>query len=956
MTGSEPAGRPSRSLTGEEGDAVGVFTTDTSLTVRTWDSWLAGATGISVEDARGRALMELIPDLARRGLLAPFEQVLSRGVVEILAPAFHRYLIACPPAGGSAVFDRMQQRVTIGPLREDGRVVGTIVAVEDVTARVERERALAAKLASLDAEVRLDAANRLADAEPIEGSDPLIGAIGDDNWRVRRAAVQGLSRRRTADVIASVLQALREDHRNFSVLSSAIELLAAGDVDVVEPLLELLRYPDLDLRLQAALILGERGDTRVVPALIDTLADPDENLRFHAIEALGKLKAVAAVDALAAIAESGDFFLAFPALEALAQIGDASVAPRLAPLLKDELLRGSVADAFGRLGDEDVVAPLTQLLNEAMAPTEVVADALARVYDRYEERYHHGEQIADLVRQAISATGTQNLLDAIQQASTAHLPSVAKVLGWLEGPAVDRALTRLLGQPSVRGKVVEYLVRHGARVVDLLIEQLAAEDLDTREAAVVGLGRIGDRRATAPLVRVLGADPALTVVTAGALARIGDADAFEALIGMVGHPDPAVRQAVIAALNSIGHPQMAGRVGRLLRDERAHVRESAVRIAGYFGYPECADDLLECCRDPEPAVQRAALEHLAFLDDPRVVGTLIDALSEPNPVMRCAAAQGAARLDDDRVVGPLALALSDPDAWVRYFAARALGEHRYGPAVEALTRLSFDDPAGHVRLAAIDALGRIGSAAAIPALGGLAASDDLERAGAAIQALGGIGHADAWPPLRTALRADDDERRAWAAEAIARLGGTAAIEALEWTAAADASDLVVDAAIRGLTSMAAENCLGADAIKAMVDLAADGGRRDRIVAALAGLAPERIEQVAHGLRDPRPAVRIAVVEALGRMRRVEASSWLQSALDDPLAEVRLAAIAEIRHLGTRGVERRLVGLARTDPDPTVRRGALMALKGSAGAGPAGGDADTWAAGGKGMTSRRTGER
>ena len=254
--GSKPETRPVEGIPGDEAKPIGVFTTDTSLTVRTWDAWLAQATGIPAEAACGRLLTEVVPDLVDRNLLTPFEQVLSRGVVEILAAAFHHYLIACPPSAGSDVFDRMQQRVTIGPLREDGRIVGTMVAVEDVTAGVERERELAAQLSHLDPDVRLRAANLLAAAQPVDRADPLLAAIGDENWRVRREAVKALRRRHTADVIAAVLAALREQHRNFSVLSSAIELLAAGDVDVVEPLLGLLRDRDPGLRLEA--LKGDR--------------------------------------------------------------------------------------------------------------------------------------------------------------------------------------------------------------------------------------------------------------------------------------------------------------------------------------------------------------------------------------------------------------------------------------------------------------------------------------------------------------------------------------------------------------------------------------------------------------------------------------------------------------------------------------------------------------------------
>jgi hypothetical protein len=82
------------------------------------------------------------------------------------------------------------------------------------------------------------------------------------------------------------------------------------------------------------------------------------------------------------------------------------------------------------------------------------------------------------------------------------------------------------------------------------------------------------------------------------------------------------------------------------------------------------------------------------------------------------------------------------------------------------------------------------------------------------------------------------------------------------------------------------------------------------------------------LRDPRPGVRIAVLQALARMRRSEASRWVQVALEDEVADVRLAALTELRRLGTRGVDRRLVTIARSDPDAVVRRAALGALQGA----------------------------
>ena len=97
---------------------VGIFTTDANLVIRSWDSWMANATRVSAESAIGAELVTLFPELETRGMLARFERVLATGVVEVLAPTFHHYLISCAPLAASKRFDKMQQHVTIAPLRE----------------------------------------------------------------------------------------------------------------------------------------------------------------------------------------------------------------------------------------------------------------------------------------------------------------------------------------------------------------------------------------------------------------------------------------------------------------------------------------------------------------------------------------------------------------------------------------------------------------------------------------------------------------------------------------------------------------------------------------------------------------------------------------------------------------------------------------------------------------------
>jgi HEAT repeat protein len=686
--------------------SVGVFTTDTELVIQVWDATLARLTGIASESACGQSLTALLPDLEQRGLLKRLQRSLNDGVVEVLATAFHHYLIPCAPVTPAKHFDKMQQRVTIAPLRNDESIAGLIVTIEDVTARLEHERELSTRLVQGDEATRLQAAETIRDDQSYDAT-PLLGALSDESWRVRRVAVKGMSQRAAPEAISALLNSVVENHHNPSLLNSALQVLASSDVDTLSPLLALLHDADPDLRMQAALALGEQRNARAVPALVQALQDDDANVRYHAIEALGKLKAVEAVNPLAEVAESRDFFLAFPALDALARIGDTSIAPRIVPLLEDELLRAPAVGLLGQLGDETAVAPLTSLLNTPTAPTELIADALANLRDRFEKEYREGGYIADLTSQGISPTGVQNLLDALETPGEDNLRSIALVLGWLKRSGVDRALTRLMGRLDLRDDIIEALVHHGSTTVELLIAQLSAEDLEVRRSAAVALGRIGDARATSALVQTLN-DESLAIEAATALGQIGDPEAVDGLLNLIGSSDAAVRQAAVSALNSLAAPSIATHISPLLHDADPNVRESAVKIAGYFGYPETASDLVRLSRDPDEAVRIATLEHLPYVEDERVLDLLVAALQDETPKVRAAAARALGNMDAPQVVDHLIKGLADEDVWVRYFSARALGRRRAEQSVEALEAVLANEKFNHVRIAALDSLGQIG--------------------------------------------------------------------------------------------------------------------------------------------------------------------------------------------------------------------------------------------------------
>ena len=879
-----------------------MFTTDAALVVQSWDAWLADATGIDEETARGRPLAELFPEVERRGLLARLRRVAETGEVAVLAPAFHEYLLPCAPRSTAPHFARMQQHVTIAPLHSGGSVAGVVVTIEDVTARRGRERELARQLKSEDETERLRAVRALAESN---GTAPLVDALGDRSWRVRRAAVDGLARERDDAATETLVAAVRERHRDPAVLNAALTALVNAPRDVLPSLMPLLTSPDADVRTYAALAMGLLEDRRAVDTLVRASSDDDSNVRFHAIEALGRIGSREAAHPLATVAESRDFDVAFAALDALARIGEPSVAPRLLPLLDDPLLQTAVVDALGALGSGGAAGPLARLLAEPAVPVASIAAAITALDDRHRGASHDAELIAGLVRASIAPAGTAALLEALRTARGEEGAPIVRVLGWLDGEGIDEALARAIVEPASRAVAVDALVRRGPRALEPLLAVLSADesadvssddedDHETSRAAVAALGRLGSASAVPLLISLLDGAPDVAVVAAGALGHIGDRRAFEPLVARLDHPHAALRQVAVAALNSIGHPEMGDRLRAMLADGSPHVREGAARVAGYFGDRALLEPMLAACDDPDESVRRAAVEQLARFEDARARAAIAAALESRTPGVRAAAARALAHVSAEEALPKLRTACTDADPWVRYHAARSLGHFDRDDAREALVALALHDPLPPVRIAAVEALAEVGDAAALEALRPLADDSDAAVAAPTVLALGGARDRGTLESLLDALTHEDRARRLAALRSLARRADPASVSALTAAVRAGTDPEERELGMQALAAIDHEH-----AVEALVELAADPRRCRTAVDALARLPDHRAAWLRPALAHEDVAVRLAVIEALGRMRPRAASTLLAEALHDGSPAVVAAAAHALARLDLR---------------------------------------------------------
>lgn len=149
---------------------------------------------------------------------------------------------------------------------------------------------------------------------------PLIAALKDKYWRVRRGAIDALGKIGDVLAVEPLIAALCEDKDDYVRWDAAWALKKIGS-PAIEPLIATLRDADEDVRGPAAWALGEIGDVRAVEPLIAALRDREGTVRRHAADALWRIGDVRAFDSLKIALQDEDEGVRNAATNALNAIG-----------------------------------------------------------------------------------------------------------------------------------------------------------------------------------------------------------------------------------------------------------------------------------------------------------------------------------------------------------------------------------------------------------------------------------------------------------------------------------------------------------------------------------------------------------------------------------------------------------------------------------------------------------
>ncbi|AJE83028.1 oxidoreductase [Streptomyces albus] len=302
-----------------------------------------------------------------------------------------------------------------------------------------------------------------------------------------------------------------------------------------------------------------------------------------------------------------------------------------------------------------------------------------------------------------------------------------------------------------------------------------------------------------------------------------------------------------------------------------------------------------------PAARERLLRVVALAEEQPRLDALAPYLADPDPAVRKAAVQTLTETAPEGTGPALAAALTDPDPGVRGAAASSLREVVETlppePALRTglLTALASPDTA--VRAAALDVLRALRLGGAELFAGSL---DDAETA-VRIEAVRALVSVDAVDSLAVAAGDPAREVRVTVAK------GLAAVDTVRAGSGTPAGAATAAAAVR-------------EVLTALL------GDPDHLVraAAFASLGatgcPEPLAARAAGaLADPAWQVRAGAAGALGAAASPAALPALTTALTDPNADVRKAAVLALgRHAPSQEAARRALSTVLRDPDADVR--------------------------------------
>ncbi len=533
-----------------------------------------------------------------------------------------------------------------------------------------------------------------------------VKALGDNDWRVRKEAVLWFLQLPEAASRNTILLEQLQHPENAGLRNAAIEILISLGRQAIPDLTSELPRANAEVRKFIVDILGEIGSLGAIQHLLPVLQDEDENVRYAAVETLGKLRAIDAVEPLLELLKSADTGLAFTVFAALSSIGAGVPAKPLLGYCADPLLRKTVFNCLGKIGDPDGIQSLFEGLADPLRKVREAAvlglGSLIRQVD---------DQVLLEAFKGQSLQACQPLIELLTHQDGQMRAAASQILSLFPSPEVIDQLLPLLAEERLRADLLVAF----RRIPKALFYGLFAADLSIKDAAPVALELL-----TAE-------DPQLRFAAVMTLGKIGQVSAAALLGDRLNDDLLEIKEAAVEALQQLARldAEVVVRcVCPYLESADAQLRMLVVRTLGQLDSTAGEDCLLMALKDSSAQVRCEALRGLNGGNSQRLFSGLTLALTDEVADVRRLAAEALGVFPADQANLVLAHAGEDSDPWVRMAAISAFREGE-PQQLQAVIDRGLADPVGLVVIAALEAaLGLLPGSAAVKFLAALDHQDE----------------------------------------------------------------------------------------------------------------------------------------------------------------------------------------------------------------------------------------
>lgn len=655
---------------------------------------------------------------------------------------------------------------------------------------VEELKTLTSQLEAQDEEERRRAVLGLAEHPLAVAMAPLLAAMGDVSWRVRKEAVNAVIGMFPDGTAIEGIVGLLASPDNAGLRNSAVEALERLGGRAVPALLRTVADSDHDVRKFVIDILGNIGDRTCLPALVAALTDPDANVSAAAAENLGKLGDAEAVPPLVAALANPDVWFRYSVLGALARLGQPVPFEVLAPLAAENLLKRPVFDCLGAVGSVEAAGLLVNGLADRV---RTVREAAAVALVRLRSRVGDGDALEAIDRQLAALRGAPCIepllvsLDAVEQPT---VEAVIRILGLIGDERAAVPLLQGVRNERLRRPCLDGLRGLGEAGLAALAARFPAADDEERTLIVHVWGELGYAAGEALLVAAMAAGhPALRRAAVIAAGKIGLTALLGQIDALLADGDSDVRDGCIGALVRLAAAESAG--VRPIAQTLAVAESPESRRNAVLLYAALADGerLALLAKDEDPLVRRSAVVALAETGHGESLGGLVMALVDEDAEVRIAAAAGLGESGAAAAIAPLLVALADEDPWVQCAVLKSLGRLGGADALKAIEqRLSSFE--GVVLIAALETLASFREPSALALVRRTLDNPDEEVVKAAIGILADDGEEWLAEYGDRLLHHPHWDVRITFARALAQLRGVVAVPQLEAAFAEERDELV----------------------------------------------------------------------------------------------------------------------------------------------------------------------